>query len=61
MSSSDQRDQERIEERAGEARPEEGARADPEGQAQALLAESDERSEHPEAIERRSSDMTVEP
>jgi hypothetical protein len=56
----------RIEQRAAELLPEELAAgsADPEAQAAAILAESDEREADPQAapdsfLERRSSDQTV--
>jgi hypothetical protein len=45
----------RIDQRAAELLPEERAAgsADPRAQAAAILAESDEREEHPEAVEHR--------
>jgi hypothetical protein len=45
----------RIEQRAAELLPEERAAgsADPQAQARAILAESDEREDHPEAAEQR--------
>ncbi len=53
----------RIERRAAGLLPEERAAgsADPEAQAEALLAESDRREEAPEAVERRRSEQTVPP
>lgn len=58
----------RIEQRAAELLPEERAAgsADPEAQAEAILAESDEREADPGAapdsfLERRRSDQTVSP
>ncbi|MBL7260401.1 hypothetical protein [Paractinoplanes lichenicola] len=58
----------RIEQRAAELLPEEqaaGGSADPQAQAEAILAESDEREADPGAapdsfLERRRSDQTVE-
>jgi hypothetical protein len=51
----------RIERRAADLLPEERAAgsADPERQAEAVLAESDEREDAPEAIEHRRSNETT--
>ncbi|GIM96980.1 hypothetical protein [Paractinoplanes toevensis] len=53
----------RISQRAAELLPEERAAgsADPEAQAAAILADSDEREFDPEAREQRRSDQTVPP
>jgi hypothetical protein len=54
---------ERVHERADELLPEERAAgsADPEAQAKEILAESDERTDDPIAVEHRTSADTVEP
>ena len=53
----------RVERRADELLPEEqeAGSDDPEAQAAQILAESDERANHPRAVERRTSEDTVEP
>jgi hypothetical protein len=53
----------RISQRAAELLPEELAAgsADPEAQAAAILADSDEREDDPEALEQRRSDQTITP
>ena len=59
----------RIDHRAADLLPEElaaGGSADPHAQAEAILADSDEREEHPGAapdsfLEHRRSDQTVDP
>jgi hypothetical protein len=53
----------RIAQRAADLLPEERAAgsADPRAQAEAILADSDRREEHPEAVEERSSEQTVTP
>ncbi|WP_203788024.1 hypothetical protein [Paractinoplanes rishiriensis] len=59
----------RIEQRAADLLPEEraaGGSADPHAQAEAILAESDQREDDPGAapdsfLERRTSDQTVTP
>jgi hypothetical protein len=53
----------RVERRAGELNPEEQAAGsdDPQAQAEEILAESDERTDNPTAIEHRTSEDTVEP
>ena len=55
--------EDRIEQRAAELLPEERAAgsADPRAQAEAILADSDEREYDPEAVESRSSDQTTTP
>jgi len=52
----EQPDPERVRQRAHELQPEELAVGsdDPEAQAEAILADSDERTEHPEETKRRS-------
>jgi hypothetical protein len=56
-------DDPRVERRAEELLPEEDAAGsdDPQAQAAEILAESDARSDLPVAVERRTSDDTVEP
>ena len=53
----------RVERRAEELLPEEQAvgSENPEAQADQILAESDERIDNPRAVERRTSEETVEP
>src|ERR1700753_3061013 len=53
----------RISQRAAELLPEERAAgsADPEAQAAAILADSDEREDAPDPLEERRSDQTVTP
>lgn len=57
MTSSDARDAERIEQRASELLPEEVAAGSdaPREQAEAILAESDERTDDPERTQREST------
>jgi hypothetical protein len=64
----DRADRERVESRAGHLLPEERATGsdDPQAQADAILAESDEREDDQQAapdtfLERRTSDQTVTP
>jgi hypothetical protein len=56
-------DDPRVERRADGLLPEEQAAGseDPVAQAAEILAESDERADNPQAVERRSSEDTVEP
>ena len=51
----------RVARRAAELNPEERTSDDPEGQAEQILAESDERQEHRDAVEHRTSDETTPP
>jgi hypothetical protein len=53
----------RIEQRAAELLPEEraGGSADPRAQAEAILADSDEREDRPEPVETRRADQSVAP
>jgi hypothetical protein len=53
----------RTDQRAAELLPEERAAGsdDPRAQAEAILADSDRREEHPEPAEERASDQTVDP
>jgi hypothetical protein len=53
----------RVERRADGLLPEEQAAGseDPQAQAAEILAESDERADAPRAVERRTSEDTVEP
>jgi|1185.fasta_scaffold1048045_1 hypothetical protein len=53
----------RIEQRAAELLPEERAAgsADPRAQAEAILADSDQREDAPEPVENRRSDETATP
>jgi hypothetical protein len=55
-SSEDERDEERVQQRASELLPEEVAAGSdaPLEQAEAILAESDDRTEHPERTQRES-------
>ena len=55
--------EDRIGQRAAELLPEERAAgsADPRAQAEAILAESDEREDAPEPLESRRSDEAAEP
>ena len=57
MTSQDQRDAERVEQRASELLPEEVAAGSdvPLEQAEAILAESDDRTDDPERTQRESS------
>ena len=56
------RDRERFQERADELLPEERAAGsdDPEAQAQAILEESDERTEHPAETQHESTQTPVD-
>ena len=53
----------RIRQRAAELLPEEQAAgsADPQEQAEAILADSDRREDHPEPVESRRADQSVAP
>ena len=53
----------RIRQRAAELLPEEQAAgsADPQEQAEAILADSDQREDSPEPVERRRADETIAP